>query len=142
MSAKRVRLQRRTSGRPIPIEIEALAAARGGQPHPFEARVAAAVGGEDRRAGRDVLDVGDEASRADDPPAVQIFHSERSGDLVVPRWDVQCFVLPDVGGAVRRIGRTKAMIERGLQRSGVVGREIADCAEAAVLYADGIIVGK
>jgi len=47
MSAKGVRLQRRTSGRPVPIEIERFATGGGSQPHPFEARVAAAVGGED-----------------------------------------------------------------------------------------------
>jgi len=47
MSAKGVRLQRRTSGRPVPIEIERFATGGDSQPHPFEARVAAAVGGED-----------------------------------------------------------------------------------------------
>src|SRR6516165_11879198 len=47
MSAKGVRLQRRTSGRPVPIEIERFAAGGGSQPHAFEARIAAAVGDED-----------------------------------------------------------------------------------------------
>src|SRR5262245_9266262 len=47
MSAKGVRLQRRTSGRPVPIEIERFAAGGGSQPHAFEARIAATVGDED-----------------------------------------------------------------------------------------------
>src|SRR5215510_597371 len=47
MSAKGVRLQCRTSGRPVPIEIERFAAGGGGQPHALEARIAAAICGED-----------------------------------------------------------------------------------------------
>jgi hypothetical protein len=34
------------------------------------------------------------------------------------------------------------MIERGLQRGGVVGCKIADGAEAAVLDADRLVIGK
>jgi hypothetical protein len=142
MSAKRVRLERRTSGRPVPIEIERFAASRGSKPHAFEARIAAAVGGNDRGSRRHVLDLRDEAASADDPSAVKIFHSERRGDLVVSRWDIERLVLPDVGGAVRRVGRAIAMIERGLQRGGVIGRKIADGAEATVLHANRLVIGE
>src|SRR5262249_1836092 len=48
MSAKRVRLQCRTSGRPIPIEIERFAAGGGSQPYALEARIAASIRDEDR----------------------------------------------------------------------------------------------
>jgi hypothetical protein len=34
------------------------------------------------------------------------------------------------------------MVERGLQRGRVIGRKVADGAEAAVLCADSIIIGK
>ena len=43
---------------------------------------------------------------------------------------------------MRRVGRTEAMIERGLQRGGVVGRAIAGRAETAVFDANRFIVGK
>jgi hypothetical protein len=43
---------------------------------------------------------------------------------------------------MRRVGRTEAMIERGLQRGGVVGRAIAGRAETAVFDADRVVVGK
>jgi hypothetical protein len=141
-SAKGVRLQRRTSGRPVPIEIERLSAGGGGQPHAFETRVAAAVRANDRGSGRHIFDLRHEAAGADDPPAMQIFHGERRGDLVMPRRNIERLVLPDVGGTVRRVGWPEAMIERGLQRGGVVGREIADGAEATVLYAHRLEVGK
>jgi hypothetical protein len=47
MSAKGVRLECRTSGRPIPIEIERFAAGGGSQPHALETRITAAIRGED-----------------------------------------------------------------------------------------------
>jgi len=70
--------------------------------------------------------LGHESTGADDPSAVQIFDRERRGDLVVPRRDVEHLVVPDVAGAMRRVGRAETMVERGLQRGGVVGRKVAD----------------
>src|SRR5437660_491432 len=78
-----VRLQRGTAGGVVPIEIEDPRAGRAGEPHPLETRIAAAVGDEDRRAWRDVLDLRDEAPGADDPSAVKIFDCQWCGDLVV-----------------------------------------------------------
>jgi len=43
---------------------------------------------------------------------------------------------------MRRVGRAEAMIERGLQRDGIVGRKVAHSAEAAILYAHRLEVGK
>jgi hypothetical protein len=114
MSAKGVRLQRRTSGRPVPIEIECVSASGGSQPHALEARIAASIRDEDRRARRHILDLRHKAAGADDPSAMEIFGRQRCADLVVPRRDVERLVLADVGGAVRRVGRPEAMIERGL----------------------------
>jgi hypothetical protein len=104
MSAKGVRLQGRTSGRPIPIEIKRFATSGGSEPHAFEARIAAAVGDDDRGSRRHVLDLRDEAAGTDDPSAVKIFHGERRGDLVVSRRDIEHLVLADIGGAMRRVG--------------------------------------
>jgi hypothetical protein len=70
MSAKGVRLKRRTSGRPVPIEIKSLSASSGSQPHGFETRIAAAIGDKDRRIRRHVLDLRHEAAGADDPSTV------------------------------------------------------------------------
>src|SRR5262245_12869386 len=70
MSAKGVRLERRTSGRPIPIEIERFAGSCGREPHPLKASIAAAVGDEDRGARRDVFDLGHETAVARYPLAV------------------------------------------------------------------------
>jgi hypothetical protein len=142
MSAKRVGLESRTSGRPIPIEIERLSASSGSQPHTFEARVAAAVGDEDRRTRRHVLDLRHEAAGADDARSMCVFERERRGDLVVPGRDVKHLILPDVGSAMRRVGRAEAVIERGLQRSGIIGRKVAHGTEAAVLHADRLEIGK
>ncbi len=83
-----------------------------------------------------------EATGADDPPPMQIFHDQRRGDLVMPRRDVECFVLIDTCSAVGRAGRTKAMIECRLQRRSVVRRGITNRAKAAILGADCIIVSK
>ena len=83
-----------------------------------------------------------EATGADDPSPMQIFHDQRCGDLVMPRRDVQCFVLIDTCGAVGRAGRTKTMIECCLQRRSVVRRAITNRAKAAVLGADCIMVCK
>src|SRR6516164_11823846 len=55
ISAKRIALQGRTSRRPIPIEIETLAAGWRGQPHALEARIPAPIGDKDRTAARDIL---------------------------------------------------------------------------------------
>src|SRR5262249_25722678 len=136
MSAKGVRLERRTSGRPVPIEIERLSASGGSQPHGFEARIAAAVRDKYGRTRRSLFDLRHEAAGAADPSTVKIFDWQWRGDLVVPGRDVTHLILPDVGSAMRRVGRAEAMIERSLQRRGVVGRKIADGAEAAVLHAD------
>jgi len=142
MSAKRVRLQRRTSGRPIPIEIERFAAGCGSQPHALKPRITAAIGDQDGRSWRHVLDLGHEAAGADDARAVKIFDRERSSDLVVACRNPQRLVLVDAGRAVRRISRPKAKIERGLQRSGIVGGAIANGCKPTVFHAYRIIVGK
>jgi hypothetical protein len=136
MSAKGVGLESRTSGRPIPIEIKRFAAGRRSQPHALEARVAAAVHDKYGRTRRSLLNLGHEAAGADDAHSMCVFERERRGDLVVPGRDVKHLILPDVGSAMRRIGRAEAMIERGLQRGGVVGCKVADGAEATVLHAD------
>jgi len=141
-SAKGVRLQRRTSGRPIPIEIERFTARRGGQPHASEVRIAAAVGDEDRKVRRHIFDLRHKAAGADDASSVEIFDGQRRGDLVVPRWNIKRLVQADVGRAMRRVGRAEAMIDCGLQRGGIVGCKIAGGTEAAVLDADRFVIGK
>src|SRR5262245_52019118 len=133
MSAKGVRLERRTSGRPVPIEIERLAAAGGSQPHALEARVAAAVRDKYGPTRRSLLNLRHEAACSDDASAVQIFDRQRRGSPVVPRRDVDRLVLPHARAAMRRVGWTEAMVERCLQRGGVVGRKVTDGAEPAVL---------
>jgi hypothetical protein len=55
-----------------------------------------------------------EAACADDPAAVEIFGRQRRGRLVVAGRKVERFVLIDSRGAMRRVGRTEAMIERTL----------------------------
>jgi hypothetical protein len=55
-----------------------------------------------------------EAAGAEDAAAMQIFCRQRRGDLVVPGWKVERLVLIDSRGAMRRVGRTEAMIERTL----------------------------
>jgi len=142
MSAKGIALQGRTSRRPIPIEIETLAAGWRGQPHALEARIPAPLGDKDRTAARDILDVGNEAPCAHDAAAVQIFYGQRRGDLVVPGRDIERFVLVDAGSAVWRARRAEAVIERGLQRGGVIGRKVADRPEPTVLHADRFEVGE
>jgi len=142
MSAKGIALQGRTSRRPIPIEIETLAAGWRGQPHALEARIPAPIGDKDRTAARDILDVGNEAPCAHDAAAVQIFYGQRRGDLVVPGRDIERFVLVDAGSAVWRVRRAEAVIERGLQGGRIVSRAIASSAEAAVLHADRLEIGK
>jgi hypothetical protein len=142
MSAKGVRLERRTSGRPIPIEIARLAAGGGSQPHALEPRITAAICGEDRRSRRDVFDLCHEAAGADDLSAVEIFGRQRRADLVVPRRDVERLVLAGVGRAVWRVGRAEAMIERSLQRGRVIGCAVAGSAKTAVLHTHGIVISK
>jgi len=142
MSAKGVRLQRRTSGRPIPIEIEGLSAGGGSQSHRFKARVAASVCDKYGRTRCSLLNLRHEAPGTDDAAAVEIFDRQRRADLVVPRRDVERLVLADVGGAVRRVGWAEAEIERGLERRGVVGRKVADGTKAAVLDADRFVIGE
>jgi hypothetical protein len=142
MSTKRIALQGRTSRRPVPIEIEAFAAGGGGQPQPFEPGIAAAVGDDDGRSRRHVLNVGHEAAGADDPAAMQIFHGQRRRRLVVPRRNVQRLALVDAGGAMRRVGRAEAMIERGLQRGGIVAHAVAGGRETAVLCANRLEIGE
>jgi hypothetical protein len=60
----------------------------------------------------------------------------------MPRRDVERLVLSDIGGSVRRVGRAEAVIERGLQRGGVVGCKVADGPEAAIFRADRFVIGK
>jgi len=86
--------------------------------------------------------VGHEAARADDAAAVEIFCGQRRSDLVVPGRDVERFVLVDAGSAVWRVRRAEAVIERGLQGGRIVSRAIASSAEAAVLHADRLEIGK
>jgi hypothetical protein len=135
-------LERRTSGRPVPIEIERLSTNGCSQPHAFEARIAAAVGDDERRSRRYVLDLRHKAACADDAPTVQIFDHQRRGDLVVPWRDVERLVLADVGSAVRRVRGAETMIERSLQRGRVISRKVAHGAEATVLHADRFVIGK
>jgi hypothetical protein len=73
---------------------------------------------------------------------MQIFHRQRRGDLVMTRRNVEWLVLIDTCSAIGRGGRTKAMIECGLQRRRVVRRPITNRAKAAILGADWIIVGE
>jgi hypothetical protein len=86
--------------------------------------------------------MGDETPGADDAAAVQILCCQRRGDLVVPRRDVERLVLIDAGGAMRRVGGTEAIVERRLKRGGVVGRKIADGAEAAVFDTDRLEISE
>jgi len=83
-----------------------------------------------------------EATRADDTRAMEIFDRQRSGDLVMARRNPQRLVLIDACGAVRCTGRTKAMIERGLQCSGFVGRAVANGSKPAVFHAHSLVIGK
>jgi len=102
MSAKRVRLQRRTSGRPIPIEIERFAAGGRGEPHAFKARIAAAVRDKHGRTRRSLFNLRHEAAGADDAAAMEIGERQRRADLVVPGRDVERLVPAHVGRAVWR----------------------------------------
>jgi hypothetical protein len=142
MSAKGVRLQRRTSGRPIPIKIKAFSARSSGQSYAFKSGIAATIGDENRRARGHVLNLRHEAASADDTRAMEIFDRQRRGDLVVPRRDVERLVLADVGGAVRRVRGAETVIERSLQRGRVISRKVAHGAEATVLHADRFVIGK
>jgi hypothetical protein len=142
MSAKGIALQGRTSGRPVPVEIEAFAAGAGGQPHAFKPGIAAAVGHEHRGARRDIFDVRHEATGADDAAAVEIFDRQRRGRLVVAGRKVERFVLIDSRGAMGRVGSTEAMVERGLQRQRVVRCAVPDRTEPTILDADRLEVGE
>jgi hypothetical protein len=60
----------------------------------------------------------------------------------MPRRKIERLVLAHVGGSVRRVGPAEAVIERGLQRFGVVGRKVADRTETAIFRADRFVIGK
>jgi hypothetical protein len=83
-----------------------------------------------------------EATGTDDPSTVQIFRHQGRGNLVVSRRDVKRFILANIRGAMRRINRAEAMIERGLQGGGVVGCKVADRAETAVFDAHWLVIGE
>jgi hypothetical protein len=143
MSAKGITLQGRTSGRPVPIEIEAFAARWSGQAHAFEARIGAAVGDEHLIARRRLLDVRHEAAGAEDAPTLQIFDRQRRRDFVVAGWDIERLIqISSWRGAIGRADRAEAMIERGLQCGCIVRLPVSRRAEAAVFGADGYEIGK
>jgi hypothetical protein len=83
-----------------------------------------------------------EATCPDDARAMKIFSRERRADFVMPGRNPQRLVLVDAGSPVRRARRTEAMVERHLQRGGVIGRTVPGRAKTAVLHTHGIEIGK
>src|SRR5262245_27828119 len=121
---KGIGLKCRAAGRAVPIQVAAFSARGSSQAHTLEMRIAAAVGDEDRRSRRDVFDLRDEASSAEDTAAMQIGHGQRSGDLVAPGRDVENLIVMNAVGAVRLARSTEAVVQASLQGGGVIGRSI------------------